>query len=105
MKATSFYRNWPHEGVNGQSLIYYYVVNTKEYPDTSKINLTEQEKKGNFEIRVIPIEDSIKEFESNIKNNERNKHIAPDMIEAIKEYKRLKGVENEKKVCNNRRKI
>ena len=96
MKATSYYRDWPHEGVNGESLIYYYVVNTNEYPDISKINLTEQEKQGNFEIRVIPIEDSIAELNNNIINNERNKHIAPDMIEAIKEYKKLKGVENGK---------
>ncbi len=92
MKATSFYRDWPHKGVNGQSVIYYYIVNTNKYPDTSKINLTEQEKQGNFEVRIIPIEDSIDELKRNIKNNERNKHIAPDMIEAIKEYKKLKGV-------------
>ena len=96
MKATSFYRNWPYKGVNGESVIYYYVVNTKEYPDTSKINLTEEEREGNFEIRIIPIKDSINELKNNMEKHEENNDIEPDMIEAIKEYERLKGVENGK---------
>lgn len=85
-KVTFLNKDWPEEGKNRRSEIYYYIVNTKEKPDFSRVSLTEHEKTGDFEVREIPLNNVIEEIEKNIKKNEKNKVIAPDMIEAIKEY-------------------
>lgn len=90
-KVTFLNKDWPEEGKNRRAEIYYYIVNTKEKPDFSRVFLTEHEKAGNFEVREIPLNNVIEEIEKNIKKNEKNKVIAPDMIEAIKEYFHIIG--------------
>ncbi len=89
-KVTFLNENWPTEGKNRKSEIYYYIVETTEKPDLSKISLTEHEKSGDFEVKEIPLNNAIEEIERNIEKNEKNKVIAPDMIEAIKEYFNIK---------------
>ena len=95
MYASQLCKDYPEKGKNRKSEIYYYVINTDKKPNIEKTNLTEQEIKGNFEIRTIPLKNSIEELKRNIPNNKRNESIAPDMIEAIKEYFRL----NENYIC------
>ena len=91
MKVTYMNKDWPEKGKNRKAEIYYYVVKTNKYPDLTKTNYTENEKKHNFKIDIIPLKESIKIIENNIPNNEMNKVISPDMIEAIKEYLKQNG--------------
>ena len=86
MKVTFLNKDWPEEGKNRKAEIYYYLIETDKEPNLDKVKYTEHEKKGNFKIESIPLKESIKVIESNIPKNEKNKVIAPDMINAIGEY-------------------
>ena len=86
MKVTFMNKDWPEVGKNRKAEIYYYLIETDKKPDMSKVNYTEHEKKGNFKVEYVPLNESISIIEKNISKNERNKVIAPDMIMAIKEY-------------------
>ena len=86
-------KDWPEVGNNRLSKIYYFIVETKEKIDLSKTNYTIEEKIGDYELRYIPfefIEDVL------LKNSEvtpKNKVMASEMLEAIKEYKRITSIE------------
>lgn len=86
MKVTYLSKDWPGEGKNRKSEIYYYAIETLKKPDISKVNYTEHEKEGNFKIEVFPLKEAISIIKNNIPNNKMNKIIAPDMILAIEEY-------------------
>lgn len=92
MKVTYMNKDWPEKGKNRKAEIYYYVVKTNKYPDLTKTNYTENEKKHNFKVDIILLKDAIKIIENNINKNEMNKVISPDMIEAIKEYLKQEGI-------------
>ena len=86
MKVTFMNKDWPEVGKNRKAEIYYYLIETDKKTDMSKVNYTEHEKKGNFKVEFVPLNESISIIEKNISKNEKNKVIAPDMIMAIKEY-------------------
>lgn len=82
-------KDWPHDGNNRLSKIYYFVVETKEEINLDKTNYTIEETIGNFELRFIPLE-YVEELL--IKNSEiapKNKVMATEMLEAIKEYRKI----------------
>lgn len=86
MKVTYLNKDWPKKGINRKSEIYYYIVLTKEKPDLTKTNYTESEKKKNFKIESLKLEDAVNIINKNIQTNDMNKIISPDMISAIYEY-------------------
>ena len=86
MKVTFMNKDWPEVGKNRKAEIYYYLIETDKKPDMSKVDYTEHEKKGNFKVEFVPLNEAINVIEKNISKNEKNKVIAPDMIMAIKEY-------------------
>ncbi len=86
MKVTFKNKDWPEKGKNRKCEIYYYVIQTNKEPNLDKVNYTEHEKEGNFKVDKVPLDKSVNIIEKNIPNNEKNRVIAPDMIEAIKEY-------------------
>ena len=86
MKVTFLNKDWPEIGKNRKAEIYYYVIKTNKKPDLSRVKYTELEKEENFKIEEIPLKSAIDKIIENIPNNEKNKVISPDMIEAIKEY-------------------
>ncbi len=86
MKVTFMNKDWPEIGKNRKAEIYFYAIKTNKMPDISKTKYTDNEKKNNFRIDIVPLNESIKVIEDNIPNNEMNKVIAPDMVNAIKEY-------------------
>ena len=86
MKITYLNKDWPEIGKNRKSEIYYYLIETNKKPDMSRVNYTEHEKRGNFKIESIPLNEAINTIKNNISKNEKNKVIAPDMIIAIEEY-------------------
>lgn len=86
MKVTYYSKDWPEIGKNRKSEIYYYVVKTLKNPNIEKTNLTEHERKENFKIDIIRLDNAINFIKNNIKKNEKNSVIAPDMIMALNEY-------------------
>ena len=55
MKVTYLNKDWPENGKNRKSEIYYYLIETSKNPDISKVKYTEHEKQGNFKIESIPL--------------------------------------------------
>ena len=78
-------KDYPKEGINSEYIINYYVVNSDIKPDISKINLTEHEKEGEFELRYIHIDNILEELNNNLEITP-NKNIVLDTIESVKEY-------------------
>ncbi len=84
-----YYKNYPEENANSCYEYHYYVINTDRLPDLTKVNYTEAEKVGKFELRYIPIEKIEEEFEENKKVSERTKIVEEENIEAIKIFKSM----------------
>ena len=59
-------KDWPTIGNNRKSEIYYYVINTKDKPDLSKTNYTENELSGNFSLEEIPLNEVVQKLTDNI---------------------------------------
>lgn len=59
----------------------------KEEPDMTKVELTNQEVFCGYKLESISLDKVIDILKDNIKNNEKNHAITPDMIEAIEIYK------------------
>lgn len=91
-KISYFNRNYPSEGINRSSEVYYYYLRTDKRPYLSKTNLTENEKKGNFEVKQISINNIEKILIKNISSNSKNKIIVPEMIEVIKEFIKINTI-------------
>ncbi len=89
MKVSFLSKDHPYVGNNRQSDIYFYLIETDKKVDLSNTNYTKDELSYDFKIEKIKIDESIDKLKENIKNNPKNLVITPDMIEAIKEYKRL----------------
>lgn len=82
-------KDHPEIGNNRLSKIYYFKVVTNQEIDLTKTNYTIEERIGNYELRFIPL-DFVEELL--LKNSEitpKNKVMATEMLEAIKEYKNL----------------
>lgn len=81
-------KDWPEEGNNRLSKIYYFIVTPTDI-NINKTNYTIEETIGNFELRFIPL-DYVEELL--IKNGEiapKNKVMTTEMLAAIKEYKKV----------------
>ena len=89
MQAIFMNKDWPEVGKNRQAEIYYYIVNTNDKINVNNIHLTEGEKQNNFKIELVDLDETIQFLEKGMQEIEENKVIAPDMIEAIKEAKRI----------------
>ncbi len=86
LKISHFNRDYPSKGSNRSSELYYYYLKTDKHPDLSRVNYTENEKKGKFEVKKINMDTVEKVLIDNIPGNPKNKIIVPEMIEAIKEF-------------------
>lgn len=89
--ATSYYKDWPAEGRNKKIEIYYYEVQTNEKPNIDNINLTEEEKKGDFKLEYIKYE----ELEDTIRNKMEEtgdpRGIGKEMLQILEVYNEIKG--------------
>lgn len=91
-KITHINKDWPTIGNNRKSEIYYYVIYTKELPNLSKTNYTENELLGNYHLEEIPLNEVIQKLIDNIPKNDKNNAITPDMIRVIEEYMKKEGM-------------
>jgi len=85
-KISYFNKDYPSKEINRSSDVYYYYLRTDKQPNLRKLNLTENEKSGNFEVKQISINNIEKILIENIPRNPKNKIIALEMLEVIKEF-------------------
>ncbi len=84
-----FNKDYPEVGLNSCFLINYYIIETDEPFNLNNINLTENEKDGNFELKYIPLEKIEETLTESIEWNKKNKIIVPEMLEVFTEYKKI----------------
>lgn len=101
LQITHLHRDYPEKGQNRQTEIYYYVVRTNKEVDLSKVHYTKEERMKDFKVIRVDLKDVIDIIKNNIKNNELNKVIAPDMIVALEYYFNNGGLDEDN--INNRR--
>ena len=82
-----YYRDWPLIGRNKKVEIYYYEIKTDKEPNLDKINLTENEKNGNFELRYVPLSTVEDELDINAIKCGDPHGIAKEMINLLNIYK------------------
>ena len=87
LKISAYYKNYPKEGINRKTEIYYYDIKTNEKPNLNETNYTQEEIKGNYELKYIPLDKIEEELNNNIKQYEDPRGIQKEMINVIKEYK------------------
>ena len=78
-------KDYPSLDVNSKSIANYYELNVNVEPNLSKIHLTEDEKKGNFNLQYIDENNILKFLEESMKKCTKESVVA-DTIEALKEY-------------------
>ena len=88
-KTVYYTKNYHNSGKNRKNEIYFYVIKTDEVFNMNNSNLDDWEKEGNYELRVIPLNDVENILVNSIKDNPINEVIVKEMLEALKEYKSL----------------
>ena len=85
--SIGYWKDWPEEGKNRKTEIYYFEVLTDLKPNMNNIHLTEKEKEGNFHLEYISL-DNIEEVITNNANTYGDKHgIAKEMLQVLPIYK------------------
>lgn len=85
--SIGYWKDWPEEGKNRKTEIYYFEVLTDLKPDMNSIHLTEKEKEGNFQLEYISL-NNIEEVITNNADTYGDKHgIAKEMLQIIPIYK------------------
>ncbi len=85
--SIGYWKDWPEEGKNRKTEIYYFEVLTDLKPDMNNIHLTEKEKEGNFQLEFMPL-NTIEEVINNNAIIYGDKHgIAKEMLQIIPIYK------------------
>lgn len=89
-KITYYNKNYRNSNKNRKNEIYFYIVNTKTVYDINKTNLTKEEKEGNYTLKLIPLDKVEDILIESISDNPINKIIVEEMLEVLKEYKKIK---------------
>ena len=89
MQIKHLNKDYPKKGINTLSLTNYYIYEGKIKIDLSKIKLTEEEKKNNFELVYLNKNKIINALEDSLKTGTRI-GATIDTIEVLKEYLKLK---------------
>ena len=88
-KTVYYTKNYYSSGKNRKNEIYFYIIKTDEVVDMANSNLDDWEKSGNYEIRVVPVDEVKDILNSTIKDNTLNEVIYKEMIDVLNEYKNL----------------
>lgn len=89
MTIKHYTKNYNNSGKNRVSEIYYFYIKCNKACDVSKTCYTDCEKRGNFCLKYVNLDSMEKTLIENIPNNEKNKVIANEMLEALKEFKKV----------------
>lgn len=85
---TYYTKNYPIINQNTKYITNYYYIKLDVKPNSSKINLTEGERKGNFKLHYIHKNNIIEILTNSIKNCTR-KNVVRDTISALEEFLKL----------------
>lgn len=88
-KTVYYTKNYHNSGKNRKNEIYFYIIKTDEVADMSNSNLDDWEKDGNYEIRVIPLDEVENVLNSTLNDNPINEVIYKEMLNVLNEYKNL----------------
>lgn len=83
-KYTKYWKNEPCINQNKKTEIYYYILKCNEEINLNKTNYTEEEKKNNFELRYVPVQNLENEIIDNVRKHEGARGIAKEMLEVVK---------------------
>ena len=89
-KITHYNKNYHNTGKNRKNEIYYYVVRTNTKFDMNNASLDEKEKENGFTVKTIPLSLFEETLIKSIPDNPRNKVIVEEMLDAYKEYNKIK---------------
>ena len=89
-KITHYNKNYHNTGKNRKNEIYYYVVKTNTKFDMNNASLDEKEKENGFTVKTIPLSLFEETLIKSIPDNPRNKVIVEEMLDAYKEYNKIK---------------
>ena len=89
-KITHYSKNYRNSGKNRENDIYYFIVHTNEKFDMNKSKLDERETRDGYYPKTMPLKDVEQVLTDSIKEDESNKVIVEEMLDAIKEYKKIR---------------
>lgn len=89
--SIGYWKDWPEEGKNRKTRVFYYEIKSEIVPDLNNINRTEHEKDGNFELKLIPLVNVENELISNRDKYGDPKGICREMLELMDIYRSIKA--------------
>ena len=90
--AIGYYKDWPELGRNKKVEIYYYEIKMAQEPDIDKMELTEDEKAANFELRYVSLDNMDDVLDKNILEYGDNSGIAKEMKKVLDIYRSNKKI-------------
>ena len=88
-KTIYYTKNYHNSGKNRKNEIYFYIIKTDEVVNMSNSNLDDWEKSGNYEVKVISLDEVESILNSTVRDNPINEVIYKEMLNALNEYKSL----------------
>ena len=88
MTIKYFIKNYPEDNINSLYIANYYNYKMDLIPDINNLNLTKDEKEGNFEIQYIHRDMVLNKLNDALEFATR-KNVVNDIIEVIKEYLKM----------------
>lgn len=85
-----YYKDWPAIGKNRKIEIYYYEIKTDQKPILNELNLTDNEKDGNFELRFVNLNDVENVLQNNVLQYGDPHSITKEMLDLFVLYKNNK---------------
>ena len=87
MVIEEYYKNYLHTGKSRCNKIYYYVVHSNDGPRVEEMNLSELERKTDFNLFYIPQKDMEQFIKESMENNSIENVIGKEMLAVMKEYR------------------
>ena len=84
-----FLKDYPVVGNNRSVEIYYFYIKTDEPYHLEKTNLDDQEKTGNFTLQYVPLKKVKRVLIASLNQNQINRIVTKEMLQALKSAKRL----------------
>lgn len=88
MVIEEYYDNYLDTGRTRCNKMYYYIINCNEEPKVEEMSLSELEKKTDFHLFYIPINDMEKFLTESLQNNQIEEVIGKEMLAVMEEYKK-----------------
>lgn len=82
----NYNRNYPQNGKNRLSIIYYYAIPINSNVKIGTTNFTQNELQGNFKIESIPFKKVKKVLDKNVQRYPKSEWISREMVTVLNEY-------------------